>query len=254
VEFAPTYVYTKEERESLQQQVDAVVEEWMSGISINDSDYDKAKYVFETLIEKVDYDLESRDNQNILSVFLYGETVCQGYADATQYLLQNLGVQTAVVTGTADGTNHAWNLVCLDGNYYYTDTTWGNSKYRSAAEEELKNVNYAYLNADSWDLAESHISNNHVPLPDSTSTEDTYFVREGLYFDSFSADDIGNRIQSAREQGQSRISIRLGDAETYKKTLDYFILDSRVFDYCPGLPEISYLENTRMKILTFIFE
>ena len=54
-------------------------------------------------------------NQNIISVFLNKKTVCQGYANATQYLLTLLGIPAVVVTGTAEGDTHAWNLVQLDG-------------------------------------------------------------------------------------------------------------------------------------------
>ena len=54
------------------------------------SDYEKALYVFEKLIDEVDYVEDSADNQNIISAFLNHETICQGYAYATQYLLEKL--------------------------------------------------------------------------------------------------------------------------------------------------------------------
>jgi hypothetical protein len=253
LEFEPNYVYSAEETEELQSQVDTVVEEWLSGISADASDYDKTKFVFETLIESVDYNLDSRDNQNILSVFLYGETVCQGYADAAQYLLERLGVPTAIITGTADGSNHAWNLVQLDGAYYYMDVTWGNSKYHSTDDEEVKTVNYAYLNITSQDIALNHQSNVVVELPESTSMEDTYFVQEGLYFSSFSGKEIGRRIQQSWYAGDSRVSIKLADEDAYREALTYFITNSRIFDYCPTLSSISYLADDKMGIITFIF-
>lgn len=253
LEFQPNYIYTADETRELQAEVDAVVEEWMAGISLNDDDYEKVKYVFETLIDRVDYCLDSRDNQNILSVFLYGETVCQGYADAAQYLLQNLGISCAVVTGNAEGGNHAWNMVKLDGDYYYMDVTWGNSRYRSGEEEEKKHVNYAYLSTTLEDISKSHRADVPVDLPQSLSREDTYFVREGLYFETFDPGAIGRRIQSTWWEGEDRISIRLADETIHNETLEYFVTDQHIFSYCPGLHSISYLDEKTLGIITFIF-
>ena len=70
LEFMPTYIYTEQEREELQQQVDMVADTWLAEVPADASDYEKTKFVYETLIEQVDYDTKSENNQNILSVFL----------------------------------------------------------------------------------------------------------------------------------------------------------------------------------------
>ncbi len=175
IEFAPKYIFTKEETEKYQAEVDAVVEEWLAGISPDDSDYVKSKYVFEKLINEVEYERTSENNQNILSVFLGRETVCQGYADATQYLLQQLGIQCMIVRGEANGESHAWNLVCLDREYYLTDTTWGNSRYMTPDLSVQKSIDYQYLNATSAFMSETHEAMMEVPLPECTSTEHHFY-------------------------------------------------------------------------------
>lgn len=170
IEFMPRYTLTKEQASDYQAQIDAVVEEWMAGVGPDDSDFTKSKYVFETLVNHVEYDKNSANNQNILSVFLGKSTVCQGYADATQYLLQQLGIQSVIVRGTANGEPHAWNLVCLDGEYYFTDTTWGNSRYLMPDSSVQKFVNYDYLNATSAFMAETHEIDMPFSLPECTAT------------------------------------------------------------------------------------
>ena len=169
MEFMPNYIYTEEQTAAYQAQVDAVVEEWMAGIGPDESDFAKSKYVFETLVNHVEYDKNSENNQNILSVFLGRSTVCQGYADATQYLLQQLGIQSMIVRGKANGESHAWNLVCLDGEYYFTDTTWGNSRYLMPDSSVQKFVNYDYLNATSAFMAETHEADMPIALPECTA-------------------------------------------------------------------------------------
>ncbi len=56
-----------------------------------------------------------------------GEAVCHGYAVAVYRLMKEAGIGCRVITGehpTDPGGNHAWNIVQLDGTYYYVDATW----------------------------------------------------------------------------------------------------------------------------------
>lgn len=48
--------------------------------------------------------------------------VCNGYALAYKYLLNEVGINCYMVT--SESMNHAWNLVELDGSYYHVDVTW----------------------------------------------------------------------------------------------------------------------------------
>ena len=72
MDFSPSYTMEQSEREEIQAQIDSCVEELLTGIPTEASDYEKVKYVFETLIEQVDYNPEAENNQNIISVFLNG--------------------------------------------------------------------------------------------------------------------------------------------------------------------------------------
>ena len=196
MDFTPKYTMSHEERIGIQEQIDDSVEELLAGISVSNSDYEKAKYVFEILIQNVDYDASMENNQNIISVFLSRATVCQGYACATQYLLNKLGVPSTIVTGTAEGESHAWNLVRLDGNYYYMDTTWGNSRYLDDSSQIEKYVNYSYLAVTSEEISRTHVLDSSFPLPECTSMENNYFVREGKYFTEWNPENVGRDRKS----------------------------------------------------------
>lgn len=251
MEFMPAYTYTQQEREDLQAQIDDVADLWLAGIDSDASDYEKAKYVYETLISQVDYDADSQNNQNIISVFIGKKTVCQGYADATQYLLWQLGVSSIVVTGLAGGDNHAWNLVNLDGEYYYIDTTWGNTHFLGELQG-AKKIDYGYLGASTQDLAATHTADMPFDLPACESVTDNYFYQEGLYFETADLSAIGSRIREKYRRGATEISLRMSNLQDYLQVKDDLIGQDRIFTYLEGQQELTYFENQSLYILTFV--
>ena len=70
----------------------------------------------------------------VLPVFTDNEewnhsVVCEGYAKAFKILADRMGVQTAIMIGTATNPegeleNHMWNVAKIDGNWYAVDATW----------------------------------------------------------------------------------------------------------------------------------
>ena len=53
--------------------------------------------------------------------------MCAGYAASVKYLLDKIGIPCIYVQGTSLETNigHAWNIVEIEGEYYYVDATYG---------------------------------------------------------------------------------------------------------------------------------
>lgn len=255
MEFAPRYTMDQEQKQKLQDQVDQAVEEWLQGISIHDSDYDKAKYVFENLIQRVDYREGAPESQNILSVFLYGETVCQGYACATQYLMRHLGIPCMVVSGTARNEAHAWNIVLLDGQYYHMDTTWGNSRYlKQEDQQENKYIDYSYMCATDEEIGKSHQVNMDFAVPSCNAVENNYFVREGCYYDSWMPEEMGQLFRQSREEGREAVTVKCSSEELYQQVKEYFIEEQHIADYCQGMTLIHYLEKPEFFELTVTFD
>lgn len=244
--FSPKYTMTQEDMQSFKKQVEEKVSRILEGISIVDSDFNKAKYVYDTLIRTVEYDTSSPNNQNILSVFLEGKTVCQGYACATQYLLKQLGITGAVIGGTADGVPHAWNLVLLDGDYYYMDTTWGSSSYRG---EEATYINYAYFALTSEEMAQTHKAEETFLLPVCDSRKDNYFVHENLYFSEWNPDELGSLFAGIGEQA---VAVRFSDDALYRQAYQYFMEDGHIWDYYSGEDRLYYLLDDELQVLTIM--
>ena len=127
-------------------------------------EYEKIKYVFETIVDQTDYDLSAPDNQNIYSVFGNWTSVCAGYAKASKYLLDQLGVECIYVTGDASGEAHAWNIVRCDGQYYCYDATWGDPLYQEGIGVEMDTTSYEYLCCPDSMLSRRIRRIRHIPF------------------------------------------------------------------------------------------
>lgn len=109
-------------------------------------DYDKERYVHDMLIQKTDYVRSAELNQSAYSGLVNGRTVCAGYARAFQYLMQQLQIPCYYCTGYA-GEDHAWNIICLEDEYYNVDVTWDDN------EAGISN----YFNKTDADFEDTHI-------------------------------------------------------------------------------------------------
>ena len=93
--------------------------------------YEDIKMVHDYLIDTIDYEstLSKENIYNIYGALVNKECVCEGYARAFKYLLDELNIPCVMIIGTATNSqgeteNHAWNYVQLSGNWYAVDTTW----------------------------------------------------------------------------------------------------------------------------------
>ena len=255
--FAPKYTMDLEGRREYQRKVDEAVEKILSDISPSASDYEKSKYVYETLIRYADYDESAPNNQNILSVFLEKATVCQGYSCATQYLLTQLGIESVIISGKAEGENHAWCAVLLDGAWYYMDTTFGNSAYSGKKNGGSNYINYSYLNITEDELLRNHEFEWDFDLPPCITDRDNYFVQEGLYFADFDVDKLGASLKDAWNDGAPKenamVSWKFSDPELYDQVFEYFITKQHIGDWCRNLGTFRYVDDENKAVLMIGF-
>jgi len=250
------YEYTEDEIARRQGEIDAYVAEFLSGMPDTQDEYEKVKFVYDHLIMNTSYNLAAPDNQNICSVFIGGESVCQGYSEAAQYLLREAGIESSIVTGLVNGGGrHAWNIVKVNGSYYYMDATWGDVDYRAADdgqyEEKLVPVNYDYFLVTTLQLEKSHVIDTIVTMPACVSLQDNYYVREGLYFENVDESKIATAFQKAYEKGQNAVTLKCADDIVYGQMRQYLVEDNHVFEYMDALESISYSEDVNMYTLCF---
>ena len=255
IEVTPEYAMSEKRQAEIQKKIDAQAAQMLKDAPKDGSDFEKALYVYETLIREVDYDRNVKNNQNIISVFLEHRTICQGYAYATQYLLEQLGIPTATVTGEAEGEKHAWNLIRLDGAYYYMDTTWGNSQYMTQNSSRTgKYTDYSCFAMTTKELEKTHTIDRGIVFPECTQTADDYYIHQGRYFSKWKEKEIGTIVGKAWKSGEGQVQIRFSDNKLLKQALRYFITDGHLADYCKGIRTIRYMQNKDSQILIFRFE
>ena len=130
----PTYLLdgftSKEQIDQCESQVIAVKNQILNQIA-GKNDIEKMRYIHDYLVDTIEYDQKfvEKNIYNIYGALVPKTCVCEGYAKASQYLLNEAGLENIIITGTAtnsDGKteNHAWNYVNIDEKWYAIDTTW----------------------------------------------------------------------------------------------------------------------------------
>lgn len=259
ITFSGTYTMDKEEAGVRQEQIDAYVAECLSGLPSGADEYEKTKYVYEYLISNTEYNLESPENQNICSVFIGRQSVCQGYAKATQYLLQKMDVFATLVVGeVSGGQGHAWNLVRIDGKYYYVDTTWGDASYQTEETETEQtgapSINYDYLCVTTEQLMKTHKIENIVPMPLCRDMQANYYVREGAYFTAYDEAALQALFEKSYEEGKTDVTLKCGNTAVYEELLQKLVDGQEIFRYMKDSADsIAYANNDVQMSLTFWF-
>lgn len=253
--FDANYAMDQAEADSLRAQIDQCVNSILGGMDRNADDYTKAKFAYDTIVNNTVYDSAAENNQNMLSVYMSGRSVCAGYTAALEYMLQKMGILCGTVDGTATNSSgtetHAWNIVQLDGAYYYIDVTYGDPVGNQDSGYDF-GPDYDYFCITSEDLMKNHeIGEDSVAGQDCTATEDNYYHREGKYFTAYDRNQLAELFRAMLASGGKTLSIRCQDRSLYDEMYSDLIGSSGVFEYLPGVSEYGYSANDTFYSIEF---
>lgn len=98
----------------------------LSGIKNNSalSDCEKALLLHDRLCLAAEYDFvtDTEVKHTAYGAFAKGKAVCQGYAMAYMYLLQQVGIKNYYCS--SETLDHSWNIVYINSIPYHVDVTW----------------------------------------------------------------------------------------------------------------------------------
>ena len=134
-------------------------DEFLADIDLDQSEEVVAKDIHDKLINEVTYNTPvmedvTQEGYSNLAHTAYGAlvednkgtphyAVCDGYSQAYVYLLQQAGIDAAVIVGVAGNTaadagGHAWSVVNLGGDWYEVDSTWDDAGTLDEAVNSIK--------------------------------------------------------------------------------------------------------------------
>ena len=137
----------------------STINRYMGMVNLGQSDYEKERIAHDIITTKLSYDLKAKYNQSSASAFLTNSSVCAGYSEGLELLLNGAGLECIPVTSE----DHEWLQVKLNGTWYAVDATWDDpTGFLSLPTHKYLNVSdKTLLKADK---ESSDMKGAHVPL------------------------------------------------------------------------------------------
>lgn len=208
------YTMDIEQRNTATQQLESTVANILQSIPNSDDDYDIERYLHDRVLAICSYDDQAAasssqqfaDAYSAYGTLVKGKAVCEGYAKAMQLLLNRAGIPTTVVLGQSveDGIAHMWNLVNINGSFYFLDATWNDNEQQPQ---------YAYFNVTTEQLQRTHIIAEQLYIETCTAQADNYYIRNNTYIDTFDRDIIAETIADRIKAGDTAIHLQFGDGK-----------------------------------------
>ncbi|MCK9444635.1 MAG: hypothetical protein M0Q14_08920 [Tissierellaceae bacterium] len=209
-------LYTKSKKEivSHRQRVREIKEDFIKNyINETMSDYEKVLVVHDYIVNSSKYDEsllydsqippESYSSYGVLEL---GNAVCEGYAKAMKYLLDDLQINSMIVIGASKGENHAWNLVELESEYYHIDATWDDP----ITENGRSIIRHSYFNLDDEELSKTH-NWNRDDYPKANGKKYNYFVYNNLIISQ--PGELEGKLKDAILRKDKNLCLKLKDFE-----------------------------------------
>ncbi|MGL5972831.1 MAG: transglutaminase domain-containing protein [Oscillospiraceae bacterium] len=217
------YFYSRQDVDLKKQKISQEVNVVLNGAQSLTTDYEKSKYIHDYVLNKTFYNDDGKNsNYWIDGVFLNGEAVCQGYGKAYQYLANLIGIKSLYVRGYSRDVNHGWNLVELDGKYYYIDPTWNDIRVEDdQLEKPIDSIDYSYFHITEKELTKDHIIDydKNPPLPVVDFSDLNYFVANNsiIYDYNKQKDFMIKEIQDALAKGDKSLVFKFDNADIYNR-------------------------------------
>jgi transglutaminase/protease-like cytokinesis protein 3 len=82
---------------------------------------EKINYIVDWMVQNLSYEIDSNSAYLALTT---GKANCLGYALLFQKMATEVGIESRIIRGHVGDVYHAWNVVKVDGKWYYLDVTY----------------------------------------------------------------------------------------------------------------------------------
>lgn len=239
------YIMTEGETKRRKKKIEKAIKPFLKGVKPSMSDYEAALRTFENIVNIIDYDSiglkeqeqdpesdKKPDNlRSVYGVFVEKKAVCAGYAKAFQYIANRLGIECSYVVGRCrNGELHAWNIIKLEGEYYYVDVTWGDQTNTDQKQSGRSDVSYDYFCITTEELLRSRNIQNAEQFPECKATNCNYFHRSKLYFETYDAARLQSIILSGLKAGKKHFSFKAKDTSVMNLIKNRLISQRQLLD------------------------
>ena len=146
------------------------------------STVDLIQRLHDAITKNMRYYDDGMASHTVIGPLMSQQGVCEGIAKTVKLICDQLGVPSAVVSGTAlsqtSGAweNHAWNVIKVDGHWQYFDFTYDLTLNASNPCSQLMRYDYFALSFD--EISCDHNSEQYGLPIEQNSTN--YFILHGL--------------------------------------------------------------------------
>lgn len=112
-----------------QQTLETAVNKALAAVEPGMSTVEKVLAIHDYIVRICNYDEENfeagtipEESYSAWGALVNGKAVCQGYSEAFNMLMNELGIESCVVSSST--ISHGWNMVNIDGTWFHVDCTW----------------------------------------------------------------------------------------------------------------------------------
>lgn len=246
------YRMSKQEYKAALKETDAVCDRLISSLTAPRDEWRTELEIHNALVDMLEYKFTSEPNDfsTVYGALVKGEASCEGYSKALKYIFDKIGIESYVVAGRAtdsDGTSeaHMWNIVRINGVYCQLDVTWDDpvkGNYRT----------YGYFNLTDEQINYDH-SNWHFDF-DCTSASLSYYLINGLYYESYSEADnekLARSFAKQLESGAEVIELRFSGAPAFNMAHRSLIEEQNIYDVLYKAKKYGNVKNYSHTSLTY---
>lgn len=216
------------------------------------SELEKEKAIHDYIVLNTKYDYDNYlkntmpdEDHTLYGVLINGIGVCDGYAEATQLLLNMVGIKSIVAQGQSNNNSegwrgHAWNIVQINGEYYQLDTTWDD-----VLDKAEGCVRYKYFNASDKEMSKDH--KWYEDYPKCTDSIGRYGVsgKKVITFKDYNFEQLVRQILNKHDGSISMDDVRSISQITYSpKEESKKIRDLSGIENFENLTELQLCDNS----------